>query len=86
MIEIAIQDIKKYDMVQILQKAEQGEKVILVHNGTEFDIMPSQKQSNCERESAFDEFFSKMKGRLPADYKFDREEVYDRPKCFLTDN
>lgn len=75
MIEIAIQDIQKYDMVQILQKAEQGEKVILVHNGVEFGITPIHKD---ERELAFDEFFAKMKGKVPSDYKFNRDELYDR--------
>lgn len=75
MIEIMVTDIANYDMVQILQKAEQGEKVVLVHNGVEFGITPIQKDS---RELAFNEFFSKMKGKVPSDYQFNRDEIYDR--------
>lgn len=75
MIEILVTEIANYDMVQILQKAEQGEKVVLVHNGTEFSILPAQKN---DRELAFDDFFAKMKGKVPSDYQFDRDEIYDR--------
>lgn len=78
MIEIMVTEIANYDMVQILQKVEQGEQVVLSHNGMQFYITPNQKQ-NDDRQLAFDEFFKKMKGRLPSDYQFDRDELYDRP-------
>ena len=79
MIEIAVHEIANYDMVQILQKAEQGEKVVLNHNGKWFDIRPNETQREIERELAFDEFFNKVQVKLPKDFKFNREELYDRP-------
>lgn len=78
MIEIMVSEIANYDMVQILKKVEQGEQVLLSHNGTQFCITPN-KQQDDDRQLAFDEFFAKMKGRLPADYQFNRDELYDRP-------
>lgn len=78
MIEIAINEIAKYDMVQILQKAAEGEKVVLVHDNMQFDVIPNQNQTNKDRQLAFDEFFAKMKGKLPKAYQFNREELYDR--------
>lgn len=78
MIEIMVTEIANYDMVQILQKVEQGEQVVLSHNGMQFYITPNQKQ-NDDRQLTFDEFFKKMKGRLSSDYQFNRDELYDRP-------
>lgn len=78
MIEIMVTEIANYDMVQILQKVEQGEQVVLSHNGMQFYITLNQKQ-NDDRQLAFDEFFKKMKGRLSSDYQFNRDELYDRP-------
>lgn len=79
MIEIAVHEIANYDMVQVLQKAEQGEKVALVYDGKWFDIKLSETQKQIERELAFDEFFDKVQVKLPKDFNFSREELYDRP-------
>lgn len=78
MIEIMVTDIANYDMVQVLNKVAQGEKVVLVHDNAEYHIIPNHSQTNHDRKLAFDDFFAKMKGRLPKDYQFDREEIYDR--------
>ncbi|OPH36882.1 MULTISPECIES: hypothetical protein [Moraxella] len=78
MIEIMVTDIAKYDMVQILQKAVQGEQVILKHDNVAVSLTPNKPQAD-ERQLAFDEFFAKMKGKLPANYEFNRDELYDRP-------
>ena len=80
MIEIAVHEIAKYDMVQILQKAEQGEKVILNHNGKRFGITPDDGVlSEHEKKLAIlDNIFDNVQAKLPSDFKFDREALYER--------
>lgn len=79
MIEIAVHEIANYDMVQILQKAKQGEKVALIYNGTTFDITPSKPLSEEEKKLAIlDNIFATVQAKLPKDFKFDREELYER--------
>lgn len=80
MIEIAIQEIANYDMVQVLQKAEQGEKVVLNLNGKQFNITPNEKiMSEEERKLAIlDNIFDTVQAKLPPNFKFDREELYER--------
>ncbi len=77
MIEIMVADIANYDMAQVLKKVSQGEKVVLVYDEEKYHIVSNQPQASDDRELAFDEFFAKMKGKLPKDYQFNREELYD---------
>ncbi|WP_066802986.1 hypothetical protein [Moraxella oblonga] len=78
MIEIAVHEIANYDMVQILQKAKQGEKVALIYNGTTFDITPSKPLSEEEKKFAIlDNIFATVQAKLPPDFKFNREELYE---------
>lgn len=79
MIEIAIQEIQNYDMVQIFEKALSGEKVVLTHNGKELYLVPNQNLSEEEKRLAIlDEFFDKVQVKFPPDFKFDREEANGR--------
>lgn len=80
MIEIAIQEIQNYDMVQIFEKALSGEKVVLTHNGKELYLAPNQNLSEEEKRIAIllDEFFNKVQAKFPPDFKFDREEANSR--------
>lgn len=81
MIEIAVHEIANYDMVQVLQKAEQGEKVALIYNGTAFDITPSKGTPNeivHNKNVHLEDLFGQLNVTLPSDYKFDREEANSR--------
>lgn len=78
MIEIAIHEIHNYDMVQVFEQALAGEQVVLVRDGLKFDVILNQKQMDKDRQLVFDDFFAKTKGKLPKDFKFNREELYDR--------
>lgn len=81
MIEIAIHEIANYDMVQILQKAEQGEKVALVYNGVTFDVVPNintPKEMIHDKNVHLSDLFDKLNVALPKDYQFDREEANAR--------
>ncbi|MDO4224212.1 MAG: hypothetical protein Q4D05_09385 [Acinetobacter sp.] len=74
MIEIAIQDIQKYDMEQVLNVAMHGERVFLTKDGQKFSITPYQD----DQVLTLDELFKQVKGTLPKDYRFDRDEANER--------
>lgn len=79
MIEIAIHEIANYDMVQVLQKAKQGEQVALIYDGTTFNLTPSTPLSEEEKKLAvLDNIFATVQAKLPPDFKFNREELYER--------
>lgn len=82
MIEIMVTEIANYDMVQILQKVEQGEQVVLSHNGMAFSLIPNPKATSAviehDKTVHLADLFERVQIQLPSDYQFDREEANSR--------
>lgn len=81
MIEIAIQEIQKYDMVKIFEKALAGEMVVLTHNDKVLNLTPNQHLSHQiihDKNVHLADLFRELNVQLPPDYRFDRDEANSR--------
>lgn len=78
MIEIAVQEIVKYDMVQVFERVLAGEKVVLTHNGKSVNMSPDFSQIKHDKTVHLSDLFEQLNVSLPKDYQFDREEANAR--------